>query len=175
MEPERSERIAATRRVAAPAGHIFRLITDPAVHVRIDGSGMLVEAGTGDVLRAVGDAFEMEMDREPLGDLPLGRYRVRNTVTRIEPDALLEWSVAANGRSPSGHVWGYTLTPVDEGGTDVTSYCDWSGVPERRRGATRWPVVPVESMVASLERLDAIAVPRSHGQGHGDADDRGPA
>ena len=73
-----SERIGATHRIAAPAGHIFRLITDPAVHVRIDGSGMLVEAGSGSVLRAVGDAFEIEMDREPIGDLPLGRYRVRN-------------------------------------------------------------------------------------------------
>jgi hypothetical protein len=152
-----SERIAATHRIAAPAGHIFRLITDPAVHVRIDGSGMLVEAGSGTVLRAVGDAFEMEMDREPIGDLPLGRYRVRNTVTRIEPDALLEWSVAANGRSPWGHVWGYTLVPAGDGATDVTSYCDWSGVPERRRGASRWPVVPVESIVASLAKLDAMA------------------
>src|SRR3954464_5821969 len=121
-----TERVVVTRRVAAPAGRIFRLITDPGGHGRVHGSGMLVEAGTGDVLRAVGDAFEMEMDREPIGDLPLGRYRVRNTVTRIEPDALLEWSVAANGRSPWGHVWGYALAAVDEHATDVTSYCDWS-------------------------------------------------
>jgi hypothetical protein len=155
-----SERIATTRRIAAPAGHIFRLITDPAVHVRIDGSGMLVATGTARVLRAVGDAFEMDMDREPIGDLPLGRYQVRNTVTRIEPDALLEWSVAANGRSPWGHVWGYTLVAVGDSETDVTSYCDWSGVPERRRGASRWPVVPVESMAASLAKLDAIATAR---------------
>jgi uncharacterized protein YndB with AHSA1/START domain len=151
------ERLATTRRIAAPAGHIFRLVTDPAVHVRIDGSGMLVAAGTDEVLRAVGDAFEMEMDREPIGDIPLGRYRVRNTVTRIEPDRLLEWSVAANGRNPWGHVWGYTLAPVGERETDVTSYCDWSGVPERRRGASGWPVVPIESMAASLAELDAIA------------------
>jgi hypothetical protein len=152
-----TERIAATHRIAAPASHIFRLITDPAVHVRIDGSGMLVEAGTDNLLRAVGDAFEMEMDREPIGDLPLGRYRVRNTVTRIEPDALLEWSVAANGRSPWGHVWGYTLTAVGASQTDVTSYCDWSGVPERRRSASRWPVVPIESIRTTLARLDGIA------------------
>ena len=152
-----SERIATTRRIAAPAGHIFRLITDPGVHVRVDGSGMLVAAGTAQTLSAVGDAFEMEMDREPIGDLPLGRYRVRNTVTRIEPDALLEWSVAANGRSPWGHVWGYTLAPAGAAGTDVTSYCDWSGVPERRRGIARWPVVPIEMMAASLAKLDAIA------------------
>jgi uncharacterized protein YndB with AHSA1/START domain len=156
-ETPMAERVAATRNIAAPASHIFRLITDPATHVRVDASGMLVEAATDTRLQAVGDAFEMEMDREPIGDLPLGRYRVRNTVTRIEPDALLEWSVAANGRSPWGHVWGYTLTPVGDNATDVTSYCDWSGVPERRRGASRWPVVPVESIAASLERLDAMA------------------
>ena len=158
MDSERPERIAATRRVAAPAGHIFRLITDPAVHVRIDGSGMLVEAGTGVVLRAVGDAFEMEMDREPIGDLPLGRYRVRNTVTRIEPDALLEWSVAANGRSPWGHVWGYALAPVGEGETDVTSYCDWSQIsPALRERIPRWPIVPKMALITTLEKLDALA------------------
>jgi len=71
-------------------------------------------------------------------------------------------------------VWGYALAPVGEGEPDVTSYCDWSGVPERRRVGTRWPVVPVESMVASLARLDAIAA-GSGGQGDGDADDRRPA
>ena len=39
---------------------------------------------------AVGDTFEMDMDREPLGDVPMGKYQVLNTVTRIVPDELLE-------------------------------------------------------------------------------------
>jgi uncharacterized protein YndB with AHSA1/START domain len=85
-----TERVEVTRRIAAPAAVIFELITDPAGHVRIDGSGMLVAAGHTDRLRAVGDIFEMDMDREPLGDLPIGRYRVQNTVTRISPDTDLE-------------------------------------------------------------------------------------
>ena len=151
-----AERIAATRRVAAPAGHIFRLITDPAVHVRIDGSGMLVAAGTHDVLRAVGDAFEMEMDREPLGDLPMGRYRTRNVITRFEPDRCLEWTVGdADGRV-LGHVYGYELTPVSDRETEVTSYCDWSAVPPASKSRIRWPVVPVDRLERSLANLDRL-------------------
>jgi len=41
------------------------------------------------------------MDREPLGDVPMGKYKVLNTVTRIVPDELVEWNVGSieHGRS----------------------------------------------------------------------------
>jgi glutathione peroxidase-family protein len=32
-------------------------------------------------------------NREPLGDIPVGRYSSQNTVTRIEPDRLVEWAL----------------------------------------------------------------------------------
>lgn len=151
-----SERISTTRRIAAPARTIFELITDPRGHVLIDGSGMLVAADGTTRLDSVGDAFEMDMDREPLGDLPLGRYRVRNVVTRIVADRELEWSVGGVGRTPIGHVYGYQLRAVDEGTTDVTSYCDWSRVSEKWRARVSWPVVPLMMLEKSLEKLDRI-------------------
>ena len=150
------ERVAVTRRIAAPASTIFELITDPHGHVRIDGSGMLVAADRSERLANVGDAFEMDMDREPLGDIPLGRYRVRNVVTRIVPDQQLEWSVGGVERGPYGHVYGYLLSPVDDVATDVTSYCDWSGVPEHRKARSTWPIVPLSMLEQSLTKLDRL-------------------
>ena len=151
-----TERVAATRRIAAPAAAIFAVVTDPQGHVRIDGSGMLVSVGSGEPVRAVGDAFEMEMDREPLGDLPLGRYRTRNVITRFVPDRELEWSVGGVDRPPYGHVYGYLLTPVTDQETDVTSYCDWSGVPEHRKARSTWPIVPVSMLEKSLVNLERV-------------------
>ncbi|MFJ8019428.1 polyketide cyclase [Streptomyces sp. NPDC096311] len=157
-----SERIAATRRIAASASTIFDLVTDPNGHVHIDGSGMLVAARNAGRLRNVGDTFEMDMDREPLGDLPMGKYRVQNTVTRIAPDAQLEWAVGRVGEPPFGHVYGYLLHAVGERETEVTSYCDWSGMSAEIKEAMSWPVVPVDALVNSLENLDHIVAERNN-------------
>jgi hypothetical protein len=156
-----SDRIATSRRIAAPASVIFAVVSDPVGHVRIDGSGMLVASDGPARLSAVGDAFEMDMDREPLGDLPLGRYRVRNVVTRIEPDVLIEWSVAGVGRSPIGHVYGYELAAVSADETEVTSYCDWSAISPKWRQRVSWPVVPVHMLARSLENLDRLVTGQS--------------
>jgi hypothetical protein len=152
------ERISATRRIAAPAAAIFAIVTDPAGQVAIDGSHMLVAAPDAQRLGAVGDSFAMDMDREALGDLPLGKYQVLNIVTRLEPDRLLEWNVGSAEHGPLGHVYGYELTPVDDDTTDVTSYCDWSGISDAvRERVTRWPIVPKMALISSLEKLDALA------------------
>jgi len=149
-------RVSATRIVAARAAAIFHLVSDPDGHVRLDGSGMLVAAATPGRLSAVGDAFEMEMDREPLGDLPMGRYRTRNVVTRFQPGRLLEWAVGSPDGQLLGHVYGYELEPVSEAETTVTSYCDWSAVIPAIRARTRWPVVPVDRLERSLVNLAAL-------------------
>jgi hypothetical protein len=60
----------------------------------------------------VGETFDMDMDREPLGDIPhLKKYQVRNTVTRI----------GFGDHPPFGHVYGWSLDPVNETETDVTN------------------------------------------------------
>lgn len=150
------ERVSTSRRIAAPAAAIFDVVSDPAGQVRLDGSGMLVAAATTDRLAAVGDAFEMEMDREALGDLPMGRYRTRNVVTRFEPDRHLEWAVGSPDGRVLGHVYGYELRPVGDAETEVTSYCDWSAVPPAIKIRFRWPVVPVDSLERSLAKLDDL-------------------
>jgi hypothetical protein len=151
-----SERILASRRIPASASDVFRFITDPREQVRIDGSGMLVAAPDARRLVAVGDSFEMDMDREPLGDVPLGKYRVVNTVTRIIVDKQLEWNVAWPGSPPFGHVYGYLLDAVGSSETQVSSYCDWSAISEEWRGHIRFPVVPMWMLEISLEKLEQV-------------------
>jgi hypothetical protein len=124
------------------------------MQVTIDGSGMLEAAPDAKRLEAVGDTFVMDMDRESLGDIPMGKYTVLNTVTRIVPDALLEWNVGSAERGPYGHVYGWEITTVRPDETEVTNYCDWSEIPEEARD--RFPIVPRSMMEKSVENLAAL-------------------
>jgi hypothetical protein len=152
-----TERVTVTRRIAAPANEIFLIITDPNMHVEIDGSGMLEAAPDATPLQQVGDEFAMKMDREPLGDIPLGKYEVMNRVTKIETDGLLEWNVGGVGMDPLGHVYGFSLEVISDGETEVVHYCDWSGIPDEMREVLTFPVVPQHMLEKTLANLDAAA------------------
>ena len=155
------ERVEVTRRIAAPAASIYAIVSDPAGHVKIDASGMLVAPVSSNIPTAAGDSFEMAMDRTPLGDLPgVTDYTVCVTVTDIEQDRLFEWGVSPVGRPPHGYVYGYSLVPVDEHTTDVTSYFDWSGLSPKRkeRESHIYPLIPLETLAASLERLESVVL-----------------
>lgn len=153
-----SDRVSATRRISAPASVLFRIVSSPEGHVDIDGSGMLEAAPDARPLTAVGETFDMDMDRAPLGDIPdMGKYKVRNTVTQIVPDQLFEWSIGAIDRPPVGHVYGWQLDAVSDTETDVTNYCDWSGISDEARSRRSWPVVPVHMLEQSVEKLERIA------------------
>lgn len=158
-----AERVSVTRRIPASAAAVFAVVSDPAGQVRIDGSGMLVAAPDGIRPAAVGDSFEMDMDRTPLGDIPgLTSYRTVNTVTAYEPDRQFEWNVTAAGRPPIGYVWGYLVEPVGPDACDVTSYFDWSGLSDERkaRSAGRMPLIPETTIAATLERLERVVTGR---------------
>jgi len=151
-----SMRVSVTREIPASAEVIFAMITLPAGHVAMDGSGSLVSAPSNHQLHAVGDTFLMDMDRESLGDIPdMGKYQVENEVHAFEADRLLEWTVGMADRPKVGHVYGIRLTPIDTSLTLVENYVDWSGVPEKWRTRVSWPVVPASMMAASLARLEA--------------------
>jgi uncharacterized protein YndB with AHSA1/START domain len=152
-----SQRIQATRRIAAPAAQLFRIVADPKMHVEIDGSGMLNAAPDARPLTSVGETFDMKMDREPLGDIPgMGKYEVRNTVTRLVTDRLVEWTLGLKDQPPVGHVYGWELAPVSDTETDVTNYCDWTNISEEMRQQREWPIVPLHMLEASVANLEAI-------------------
>ena len=128
------------RAVAASAGEIFAVLTDPRGHVAIDSSGMLMGA-SGDTVAKAGDTFVVHMDREALNDYPLGLYDVTVEIVTFEPDREIAWTV--HGQLDLGHVYGYRLEPIEEG-TLVTSYYDWSAAEQAWKDASHLPGDPGE-------------------------------
>ncbi len=156
-----TERMEVQRTIAADAASIFKVLCDPHGHVAIDSSGMLQDA-TGESVTAVGDTFVVHMDRESLNDFPLGLYDVTVTITKLEPDREIAWTILGQLRPQIGHVYGYTLEPVD-GGTLVTSYYDWSNIDPVWKEAGIFPVMSEGALRATLgilARTVAPGVPR---------------
>lgn len=155
-----TERISAHRTIPATPEQIFAVVTDPDGHVAIDSSGML-QGATGEAVAQAGDSFVVHMDREALGDLPMGKYDVRVIVTHYRPSTALEWTIEGTVRPPIGHVFGFELEQISANDTKVTSYCDWSGA------APEWtpifPVIDQKALRASLGLLDR-AVRRGYPQ-----------
>src|SRR3984885_14925718 len=140
------ERLEVQRAVAAPAGEIFAVLTDPQGHVAVDSSGMLMSA-SGEAVTKAGDTFVVHMDREALNDYPLGLYDVTVEIVTFDPDREIGWTV--RGKFNIGHVYGYRLEPIAEG-TLVTSYYDWSAAEQSWKNAAIFPVVPESALRATL-------------------------
>jgi len=143
-----TERLEVQRTVAADPATIFQLLCDPAGHVAIDSSGMLMSA-TGEPVTAVGDTFVVHMDREALNDYPMGRYDVTVTITKLVPDCEIAWTIVGQIRPQIGHVYGYQLGPAADG-TTVTSYYDWSSIDPVWREAGIFPVISEGALRATL-------------------------
>lgn len=153
------ESIEVSRFVPAPADAVFAVLTDPSGHVDIDASGMLMSAD-GEVVTRAGDRFVVHMDREALGDVPLGRYDVDVVITEFVPGEEIAWTVKGEWEPPVGHVYGYRLAPSGDG-TLVTSYYDWSGVGALWRERVRFPVVSEAALKATLGILERVVRRRS--------------
>jgi hypothetical protein len=156
------ERFEVERPIGADPAAIFRVLCDPAGHVAIDSSGMLMST-TGDPVAAIGNSFVVHMDREALNDLPLELYDVTVSVTAFEPDRHIEWTILAAFLDPQiGHLYGYYLEPFD-GGTSVTSYYDWSRIDPVWKERAIFPILSETNLRATLgilARTVAPGVPR---------------
>lgn len=152
MIPAMSERFEIQRTIPADAATIFRVLCDPRGHVAIDASGML-QSSTGEAAKAVGDTFVIHMDREALGDRPMGKYDVIVTITGYEQDRFITWEVSGENFPSIGHYYGYRLEPVADG-TIVTSIYDWSQVAEKWKARGGWPILPESVLKATLGILE---------------------
>jgi hypothetical protein len=139
-----SERIEVQRTIPAEPGPIFEILCDPQGHVAIDSSGML-QSADGEPVKAVGDGFVVHMDREALNDYPLGLYDVTVRIVTFEADKEVAWKIESV--LDIGHVYGYTLEPVDEG-TLVTSYYDWSQISDDWKSI--FPIISEGALRATL-------------------------
>jgi uncharacterized protein YndB with AHSA1/START domain len=143
-----TERFDVSRQIAAPPAEIFAILTDPQGHVRIDSTGML-QSAEGARVEKEGDTFVVHMDRESLGDLPMGKYDVTVIITKLVPDEHVEWTISGTIQPPIKHIYGYRLEE-SETGTKVTSYYDWSQIDERYRGRVDFPIIPESGLKATL-------------------------
>ncbi|SFS87643.1 polyketide cyclase [Saccharopolyspora flava] len=152
------KRIAATRTMAVSPSEIFAVLRDPEGHVAIDSSGML-QSSDGAPVSAAGDTFVVHMDREALGDLPMGQYDVEVVFTKVVEPTEIEWTIHGTIKPPIGHVFGYLLEPLEDSGdgpaTRVTSYCDWSGVHPDWEPV--FPVIDQKALRATLGVLERTA------------------
>ena len=147
-----TDRIEVQRTIDAAPADIFAVLCDPQGHVAIDATGMLQDA-EGAPVQAVGDSFVVHMDREALGDFPLGRYDVSVLISEYEQDSLIAWTILGQIRPQIGHVYGYRLEPAGDG-TLVTSFYDWSDIDQHWRDADIFPVVSESALKATLGILD---------------------
>ena len=147
-----TDRIEVQRTIDAAPADIFAVLCDPQGHVAIDATGMLQDA-EGAPVQAVGDSFIVHMDREALGDFPLGRYDVSVLISEYEQDSVIAWTILGQIRPQIGHVYGYRLEPADDG-TLVTSFYDWTDIDQHWRDADIFPVVSEAALKATLGILD---------------------
>lgn len=139
------KQITRTVVVHAPAEQVFDLLTDPAKHPLIDGSGTVREARGGHPERLeLGTRFGMRMRM----GLP---YAVTNTVVEYERNRLIAW------RHFGGHRWRWELKPVDERTTEVSETFDWSTAPGGAfYGALGFLDRNTKGIEATLARLDKV-------------------
>jgi hypothetical protein len=152
------DRIEVSRPIPAPASAIFDVLRSPAGHVAIDASGMLQDH-TGQPAEKVGDTFVVHMDREALNDeFKLGKYKVKVHFIVFERDREIAWDLGPE--APVAHFYGYRLEAGEGGVTNVTSYYDWSRVPDEVK--SRFPIVPESALRATLGILERTVRQRAH-------------
>lgn len=134
--------VSVSRVIAASPEAIFDVLTDPARHGEIDGSGMVLRQRGESQRLVLGSKFGMDM--KFAGVLP---YRITNEVVEFDPNRLIAWQHFGK------HRWRYELEPVD-GGTKVTESFDWStSVFPKAIELAGYPKQHPANMTATLERL----------------------
>jgi uncharacterized protein YndB with AHSA1/START domain len=171
-----STSVSVSRRIEAPAARIFEILADPQRHPDLDGSShftgegkMLQVAMTNDVVTGVGDVFAMKMNFPELGD-----YLMLNHVVEYEPNRRIGWEPAPGDEAasedgkfpigvPSGHRWSFQLIPDGPDATIVTELYNDASAPEELQEATHNGEDWIDSMTATLARLDEICTRPTEG------------
>ena len=146
-EEESDRVVSATREIDAGAERIFEFIADPSQQPHWDGNDNLAAAPSGQRVRAVGEVFVMT--------LTMGSVR-ENHVVEFEEGRRIAWRPAEPGRKPPGHLWAWTLEPIDSSRTLVTHTYDWTQLADQKR-LPRARSTTADKLQVSLDRLAALA------------------
>ncbi len=146
------KRMTVTRTIDAPADAVFDVLSNPARHAELDGSGFIVSDDRTDRITAVGQVFTMNMNGPHMG----GDYKTDNHVVGYDKNKLLAWKTAPAGTEPPGWEWVWELTPQGADATDVSLTYDWSGVTDKELlQKVRFPLLDQSELDDSLGRLAA--------------------
>ena len=137
--------VSVSKVISADPQGLFDVVADPAMHPLIDGSGS-VQGQRADAPErlSLGATFGMDMK---IG----AHYPITNTVVEFEEGRRIGW------RHFNGHVWRYAFEPVAEG-TRVTE--QWDARPAKNRlllALAGFPRRNRAGMLATLDRLAAVA------------------
>ena len=148
------QKITVSRTIEAPAQVIFDVLTNPAQHVALDGSGFIRSVEHGDRISRVGQVFTMNMEGPHMG----GEYKTDNHVTGFGDDRLIAWQTAPAGTDPKGWEWMYELEQQGPKETLVTLTYDWSKVTDKELlRKVHFPLVDEHALAQSLSKLAEIA------------------
>lgn len=152
------EILTSTIMIEASAQAVFAVLTDPASHAAIDGTGWVCAPVDDARLARAGQIFRVAMFHEKHPD---GRYEMANRVQVFEPARAISWEPGQDvaGGEPwfGGWIWRYDLTAASPHQTEVRLSYDWSAVPPPVREEIQFPAVDVDHLHNSLQHLAALA------------------
>lgn len=142
--------ITVHRDIPASAKDIFAVLSNPAHHGEIDGSGFVMGVDHADRITATGQSFRMNM----AGDHMDGDYQTDNVVTGFDAGKLLAWKTAPAGTEPPGWEWVWELDPQGPDSTAVSLTYDWAKVSDPDiLSKVSFPLVTEDQLEASLNHL----------------------
>ncbi|MFB9313757.1 SRPBCC family protein [Nocardioides plantarum] len=144
------KRITVSRTIDAPTTAVFDVLSNPARHAELDGSGFVIGDDRSDRITGTGQKFTMNMSGDHMG----GDYQTDNHVIGYDENKLLAWKTAPAGAEPPGWEWVWELKAEGPDSTHVTLVYDWSNVTDKDLLAKlSFPLVPQEALEASLGNL----------------------
>lgn len=154
------ESVAATTTISAAAEAVFAVLTNPARHAAIDGTGWVCEAIDPQPITAAGHVFRMSMFHP---EHPAGSYEIHNLVLEFEQDRVIAWRPgfvedASTGELGfGGWTWRYDLTPRGPHACEVVHTYDWSAVGPGPREYLTFPPFAPDHLAHSLSHLGDLA------------------
>jgi hypothetical protein len=149
--------VSATTVINAPAEAIFAVLTDPAKHAAIDGTGWVRETVDSKPLTTAGQIFWMSMYHP---NHPDGNYQTANRVEVFDPPSTISWKPGYDAGDGTlrfgGWTWRYDLAPAGPSNTTVKLSYDWSAVPSSIRERIGFPPFPPEHLSNSLAHLTEL-------------------
>ena len=145
------KRITVERTINASSDAVFEVLSNPARHPELDGSGFIRSDEGTNRIQGTGDVFTMNMSGDHMG----GDYRTENHVVGYSPNQLLAWRTAPAGQEPPGWQWVWELKSQGSDSTLVRNIYDWSDVTDQGLlEKIGFPLVSQDQMEDTLVRLE---------------------